>query len=87
MGSTQERNVLFWTNPASNILQNSGSPATYLSSHKPSKMNKDMPDTAGEVRTKSLAMLPYEHLHMDVSALYDLQEFTYICFVWILDAV
>ena len=40
MGITQEYYMLFWTNPGSNTLQNSSSIATYLPSHKPSKLIK-----------------------------------------------
>ena len=58
--------MLYWTNPGSNIPQNSSCTATYLPSQKPSKLDKqDMLDTAGEVRTNSWVTFSYGPLHTD----------------------
>ena len=54
MAIAQECYELYWTNPGSNISQNSICMATYLPSLKPSKSDKqDIQGTAGGVRTNS----------------------------------
>ena len=56
----QECYKLYWTNPGSNIPQNTSCMATYLLSLKLSKLDEqDMWDTAGEVRTNLWATFSY----------------------------
>ena len=65
----QECYELCWKNPRNNIPQNSNCAATYRPSKKPSKLNEqDMRDTAGEVKTNSLAMSSSGQLHASTSA-------------------
>ena len=58
MAIEQDCYELYGTNPGGSILQNSSCTATYHSFRKPSKSDEQgMRDTAGEVRTNSLALL------------------------------
>ena len=56
--------VWYWTNPGSNIPQNSSSMATYLPSLKSSKSdNQGMQDTVGGVRKNSCDILLWTPSH------------------------
>ena len=56
----------YWTNPGGNIPKKSSCTTTYLPSRKPSKLNeKDMRDTAEEIRTNSWTMYYFGPLHTD----------------------
>ena len=82
----QECYKLYWTNPGSNIPQNSSCMATYLPTLKPSKWDKeDMQDIAGEAKMNSYAMFFCEPLHTDIQVLADLQKLIYYSSVWTQD--
>ena len=63
---TEECCELYWTSLGDNTPQSSSYMATYYSSQKLTKLDEpDMQDTAGEVRTNSLATYSCGSRHMD----------------------
>ena len=64
-----------WSNPESNVLQNSSCIVTYLPSLKPFKSDEqDIQDTAGEVKASSYAIYSSGLLHTDKQVLDARQE-------------
>ena len=71
-----------------NQSQNSSYMATYLPSHKSSKLDKqNTMDTGGEVRMNPNTTFFYEVIYMDIPMLADQQRIRFISSVWTQDAV
>ena len=68
MGTTQGIYKMLSTNPESRTPQNSSYMATYVPSHKPSKLDEqDMFGTASKVGTNSLVTSSSGFLHTDLA--------------------
>ena len=85
VSTTQERHVLFKTNPVSSMPQNGNCSVTYLPSHKQSK--QDMLNTAGEEKINSEVTFFYGLLPMDTPVLVVRERLRHISFVQTSDVV
>ena len=83
MAIAHEGNEVYWTNPGSNILQNSSCMATCLPSLKPFKSDKqDMQVTGGEVGVSSKVTFSGEPHYTEEQVLDDQLELIYNSSVW-----